>query len=121
LNELRIEAERRARQLSPPATVLLSGEMGVGKTTFVGFLVAALGGTRVASPTFTLHHLYPTARFPLHHFDLYRVRSAVELDEIGLWECVADPAGVVVIEWPERVPTGAWSPDRPLYRWRLQR
>ncbi|MCX7302751.1 MAG: tRNA (adenosine(37)-N6)-threonylcarbamoyltransferase complex ATPase subunit type 1 TsaE [Hyphomicrobiales bacterium] len=80
----------------------LSGDLGAGKTTLARGLIRAMAGDNqldVPSPTFTLVQSYET-RVPLHHFDLYRLASAAELDELGLDEMLAD--GVALIEWPDR-------------------
>lgn len=83
--------------------VALSGNLGAGKTTFARALIRALSGDpalEVPSPTFTLVQAYPETRPPVSHFDLYRIRDAGELDELGLDDAVAD--GIALVEWPER-------------------
>ena len=99
-------ASRLAANLAPGAVLLLSGDLGAGKTAFVRGLAEGLGfHTReVTSPTFTLVHEYRGGRLPLIHVDLYRLNSA-ELDEIGLDPDVA-AEGVVAVEWPERLVRG---------------
>jgi tRNA threonylcarbamoyladenosine biosynthesis protein TsaE len=89
--------------LRPGTTLLLSGDLGAGKTVFVKGLAEGLGisGDEVTSPTFTLVHLYRGGRFPLVHVDLYRLERA-DIADLGLdAEVAAD--GVVAIEWPERL------------------
>jgi tRNA threonylcarbamoyladenosine biosynthesis protein TsaE len=99
-----------ANELEAGAVLLLSGELGAGKTAFVRGLAQGLGlhADEVTSPTFTLVHEYRGGRLPLVHVDLYRLDRA-ELDEIGLDDDLAR-TGVVAIEWPERlarIPAGA--------------
>jgi tRNA threonylcarbamoyl adenosine modification protein YjeE len=80
----------------------LSGDLGAGKTTLARGLIRAMAGDAgldVPSPTFTLVQSYQT-RVPLHHFDLYRIAQAGELDELGLDEMLSD--GAALIEWPDR-------------------
>lgn len=93
-----------ARTLGPGDVLLLIGELGAGKTTFVKGLAEGLNidPRCVASPTFVLIHEYDGGRLPLYHVDAYRVQSASELIEVGLEEYFEKP-GVTVIEWGEKV------------------
>jgi tRNA threonylcarbamoyladenosine biosynthesis protein TsaE len=90
---------RLARELEPGDVVLLSGELGTGKTTFVRGASRALGVTaRVTSPTFTIGHRYPGV-VDVSHLDLYRFRG-LSAAEWGDLEPYFDGA-VVFVEWPE--------------------
>jgi tRNA threonylcarbamoyl adenosine modification protein YjeE len=82
--------------------IALIGDLGAGKTTLVGGLVAALGGGAAASPTFALVNEYPTGRLRVWHVDLYRLERAAELPELGLDDLIGDRRGVVVIEWADK-------------------
>lgn len=101
--ETRAIAAALAPSLSPGSVVLLSGDLGAGKTAFVRGLAAGLGidPDEVTSPTFTLVHEYRGGRLPLIHVDLYRLDRA-ELDEIGLDPDLA-VVGVTAVEWSERL------------------
>ncbi|HEY6632267.1 MAG TPA: tRNA (adenosine(37)-N6)-threonylcarbamoyltransferase complex ATPase subunit type 1 TsaE [Rhizobiaceae bacterium] len=94
--------EDLAMALRPGDVLALSGDLGAGKTTLARGLIRAMAGDErldVPSPTFTLVQSYET-RVPLHHFDLYRLGSPDELDELGLDEMLA--TGAALVEWPER-------------------
>ena len=81
--------------------VLLTGELGAGKTTFVRGVAQGTGSSApVASPTFQLVRIYP-GRVQLSHVDLYRVENSAELRDLGLEELAAQ--GAVVVEWGERL------------------
>lgn len=101
--ETRAIAAALAPALAPGAVILLSGDLGAGKTAFVRGLAEGLGldSDAVTSPTFTLVHEYRGGRLPLIHVDLYRLDHA-ELDEIGLDQDLA-AQGVTAVEWSERL------------------
>jgi len=101
--ETQAVAHYLAAQLVPADVLLLSGNLGAGKTTFVRGLASGLGidPDQVTSPTFTLVHEYRGGRLRLYHADLYRLDKAATAD-LGLEELgVAD--GVLAIEWPDRL------------------
>jgi tRNA threonylcarbamoyl adenosine modification protein YjeE len=94
-------AQRLAPFLRRGDMVALEGPLGAGKTTFARATLQTLGITgEVPSPTFTLVQLYEMGNFPVSHFDLYRLKSADELDELGWDDAMSD--SVVLVEWPER-------------------
>jgi tRNA threonylcarbamoyladenosine biosynthesis protein TsaE len=96
-------ARQVAASLSAGDVLLLSGNLGAGKTAFVRGLAQglAINEDEVSSPTFTLVHEYRGGRLTLYHVDLYRLDRAAT-DDLGLDELgVAD--GVLAIEWPDRL------------------
>ena len=101
--DTRVIAAALEPTLTPGAVILLSGDLGAGKTAFVRGLAAGLGidPDEVTSPTFTLVHEYRGGRLPLIHVDLYRLERA-DLDEIGLDQDLA-ARGVIAVEWSERL------------------
>lgn len=95
-------AARLATVMGPGDLILIEGDLGAGKTTFVQGLARALGvAGSVTSPTFVLMNIYPTARFDLVHVDVYRLDRLSEVVELALPEMLEDGAAVVV-EWGER-------------------
>ena len=105
-------AAQLARHFRGGEVVLLSGELGAGKTAFVRGLARGVGADpdEVASPTFVLLTSYP-GRLTLHHADLYRIGSAGEDRELGLEE-LPGRGGVLAVEWAERL---SWVPwPRPV-------
>ena len=94
-----------AKRLKPPVLVLLSGDLGSGKTTLTKGIVAGLGAAsedEVTSPTFTLVHVYGRAN-KVYHGDLYRIESFHDFETLGFEDVFASPA-VVILEWSERFP-----------------
>ena len=86
----------------PGDILLLSGDLGTGKTAFTQGFAAGLGVTdQVVSPTFTLARDYD-GRLPLHHLDVYRLDHLQEAIDLGLAE-LTDDGGVTLIEWGEVV------------------
>jgi len=83
-------------------TVLLSGELGAGKSTFARALIKAAGHVGpVPSPTYTLVEPYQLRRGNIYHIDLYRITSEEELRYLG-WNELDD--GLRLVEWPDRAP-----------------
>ena len=95
---------RLAATLKPGSVVLLTGDLGAGKTALVRGLAEGLGVAPddVSSPTFTLIQEYRGGRIPLIHVDLYRLNDAREIDELGLEELGL--GSVLAIEWAEKLP-----------------
>ena len=90
--------------LAPPKLVVLSGDLGAGKTTLVKGIAQAFQAAKeedVTSPTFTLIHEYRGPSVNLYHIDLYRIDTPRELETLGLDDLRADNA-VLLIEWGEK-------------------
>lgn len=80
----------------------LYGTLGMGKSVFArSFIQCLCGKTEVPSPTFTLVQTYDAPNFEIYHFDLYRLKSAEEVFELGIEEAMYE--GVCLIEWPEKM------------------
>ena len=105
-----------AARLQPGDVVLLSGELGTGKTTLVRGACRALGVPGpVASPTFTIGQRYEGGRMPVSHLDLYRLQT-LEGEDPALLDDYLRPEGVAFVEWPG---TGSGRLDRPALEVRL--
>ncbi len=92
-----------AGKLRPPVLVLLSGDLGSGKTTLSKGIISGLGAAReedVTSPTFTLVHVFQN-QCKVYHVDLYRVENFQDLESLGLEDALGENA-IVIIEWSER-------------------
>lgn len=94
-------AEQLAKKVTAGAVLTLSGELGVGKTTFTKSFAAGLGITRIVnSPTFTMIKEYIDGRLPLYHMDVYRLEDSDE--DLGFAEYFTGE-GVCVVEWAEHI------------------
>jgi tRNA threonylcarbamoyl adenosine modification protein YjeE len=97
-------AGKLAPRLRAGDFLALKGDLGAGKTAFARCLIRAVAerdDEEIPSPTFALVQPYETARFPIHHFDFYRLSDAGEAAELGVGEAL--DAGLVIAEWPERL------------------
>jgi len=94
------------KSLTAGSVLLLTGELGSGKTTLVQGLAQGMKiGDSIVSPTFTIINEYFSGRLPLYHLDLYRLTSA-EVDDLQLesyWLGLETELGIVAIEWAERL------------------
>ncbi len=97
-------AELVGQKIREGTVLCLEGDLGAGKTLFVQSLAHTLGVEgEVTSPTFNLMNVYEGI-CRIYHFDLYRLETEDELDDIGFYEYTEEPEGIVVIEWPDKFP-----------------
>lgn len=105
-------ARTLGRVLVPGDTILLTGDVGAGKTHFARALILSLltHPEDVPSPTFTLVQTYESTRGTIWHADLYRLTSSFEIEELGLSDAFHD--AICLVEWPDRL--GSLWPDHAL-------
>ena len=95
-------AREFAKTLRPGDIVAFFGGLGAGKTTFTRYMCEALDcRDDVSSPTFALVHCY-RAKFPIYHFDMYRINSADDLETTGFFDYM-DEDTVLAVEWSENI------------------
>jgi tRNA threonylcarbamoyladenosine biosynthesis protein TsaE len=102
-----------AKRLKAPVLVLLTGDLGTGKTTLTKGIVSGLGAAReddVTSPTFTLVHVYGGPAAKVYHVDLYRIESFRDFETLGMEDMLATPS-IAILEWSERFPLQAPWPQ----------
>ena len=91
------------KHLHPGAVIAYQGDLGAGKTAFTRGVACGLGAKEsVTSPTYTIVNEYLSGKYPLFHFDMYRLASSDDLWDIG-WEDYLDRGGVCAVEWSENV------------------
>ena len=89
-----------AQEALPGQGYCLNGDLGVGKTVFARGFGAGLGiDEPIVSPTFTILKEYDEGRLPLYHFDVYRIGSSDEMEEVGYFDKLDRADGVCLIEW----------------------
>lgn len=106
LKDTNVLAKKFAKLLRGGEVVLLSGDLGAGKTTFTRCVLKALGVKgEVTSPTFTIMREYATKKFNIYHFDMYRISNSDEVREFGLEDYIysGDKRSIVFIEWAENI------------------
>ncbi|WP_374028689.1 tRNA (adenosine(37)-N6)-threonylcarbamoyltransferase complex ATPase subunit type 1 TsaE [Bdellovibrio bacteriovorus] len=90
--------------LNNRSILLMSGEVGAGKTTSVQMIAEILGMRDVQSPSFAIHLRYENAQGKsLDHVDLYRLKDDDDLESSGFWDLFSSKEGLVVIEWANRL------------------
>lgn len=106
LKETKKFAKKFAKLLVGGEVILLSGDLGAGKTTFTRCVLKALGVKGdITSPTFTIMREYKTKKFNIYHFDMYRIGDSSEAREFGLEDYIysGDSRSLVFIEWSENI------------------
>ena len=109
LDHLNLISKSISKKLENGDYIFLIGEIGVGKTTFTRFLInnlqnqKGLKETEVLSPTFNLLYEYEIKDLKIMHYDLYRIKKAVELDHLGIFS--ENEKTVKIIEWPDLIKT----------------
>ena len=93
-------AKKIAENAAAGQVFCLNGDLGVGKTVFAQGFGAGLGiAEPIVSPTFTILKEYDEGRLPLYHFDVYRIGSDDEMEEVGYFDKLDSVDGVCLIEW----------------------
>ncbi|MBQ4875028.1 MAG: tRNA (adenosine(37)-N6)-threonylcarbamoyltransferase complex ATPase subunit type 1 TsaE [Rickettsiaceae bacterium H1] len=99
LQQLKILAEKVARNVKVHDVIALFGDLGAGKTTFSRYFINSFIDAEVTSPTFNLVNLYNVGKFTVWHFDFYRLSGIEEVYNLGIED--AFNTGVTIIEWPK--------------------
>ena len=98
-------ASKFLKKIKPGDIVFVYGEMGVGKTTFIRYLINGLQKqnnlkiTEVTSPTFNILNQYEINQFKVNHYDLFRIKSSEEIKNLDLFDDIMN--SIFLIEWPQ--------------------
>ena len=107
LDHLQLIAKKIVDKISEKDCIFLIGEIGVGKTTFTRSLInyfqrrEGVAQTEVLSPTFNLLYEYDIKSLKVMHYDLYRIKKTLELDQLGIFNSNTD--SIKIIEWPQLI------------------
>ncbi len=100
-------ANKISKKLKLGHVVFFEGEMGVGKTTFIRYLINNLQKenrlkiTEVTSPTFNLLNEYKIKEIKINHYDLFRIKNLDEIHNLGLFDNISN--AITLIEWPQKI------------------
>ena len=100
-------AKKISKKLKLGDVVFFSGEMGVGKTTFIRYLINyfqkqnRLKITEVTSPTFNLLNEYKIKKIKINHYDLFRIKNLDEIQNLGLFDNISN--AITLVEWPQKI------------------
>lgn len=97
-------AREFSKKIKPGTVIALTGNLGSGKTTFIKGLAMGFGledAGAITSPTFALMHIYPSNP-QVYHFDLYRLDTVKDVQDIGFEEFINEPNTVTCVEWAEK-------------------
>lgn len=100
-------ARKFAKSVKRGSIILLEGDLGAGKTHFVkGFAKGLRCKNMVTSPTFTIMNIYDGGKMPIYHFDMYRLSTAEEAEELGFDQQLSHSSldGITLVEWGSNVP-----------------
>ena len=109
LDHLKFISKKIGEKISEKDCIFLTGEIGVGKTTFTRCLInyfqkkEEVEQTEVLSPTFNLLYEYDIKKFKIMHYDLYRIKNSKELDQLGIFNESIN--SIKIIDWPELIKT----------------
>lgn len=104
LEELRSFAGEVNKILPKKSTILLTGDLGAGKTTFVSAFCELHNISQVSSPTYAIHNHYTSNEVSVDHLDLYRLDDEDKIESAGVFDILQQPSDYKFIEWPERLP-----------------
>lgn len=104
LDDLQVFWQELVPQLNDRCILLMSGDVGAGKTTSVQMIAKILGMQDVQSPSFAIHLRYENDQGKaLDHLDLYRLKDDDDLESSGFWDIFSQKKALVIIEWAQRL------------------
>ncbi len=104
------------KSISNCSVLLLTGELGAGKTTFTRFFCETFQLNSVQSPTYAIHQVYQNDQIRIHHFDLYRLEDETQIESSGFWDILQNKKDFFIIEWAEKLGADQWFADRDSYQ-----
>lgn len=107
--------QKFAKHLAGREIILLTGDLGAGKTFFVTELLCARGGIGGASPSFAIHNHYETPQGQVEHVDLYRLKNLEDLESTGFWDLFAQEKAIIAVEWANKLARSDFPTNWPIW------
>lgn len=107
--------QKFAKQLTGREIILLTGDLGAGKTFFVTELLHSRGGLGGASPSFAIHNHYETPQGDFEHVDLYRLKNLEDLESTGFWDLFAQDKAIIAVEWANKLSRTDFPTNWPIW------
>lgn len=114
-NELPQVVDLLRRSVGKNSILLLTGDLGAGKTTFSRYFCNSFGLNSVQSPTYAIHQHYENSQVKIDHFDLYRLESEADIESTGFYDLLNLQSDYKLVEWADKIPIENFPLNSSIY------